>query len=81
MGVARAPLVRVYFAHGGNPRSAKASTLSESVVGARWVLTWKMVGGKKDVKAHLVAKGNQDPDLKEGLLETSGMRQSLSLST
>ena len=45
---------------------------TKSVVGTRWVLTWKMVEGVKTVKARLVAKGYQDPDLQEGLVETSG---------
>ena len=31
-----------------------------------------MVDGKKDVKACLVAKGRQDPDVGDGLVETSG---------
>ena len=41
-------------------------------MGTRWVLTWKMVEGVKTVKARLVATGYQDPDLKNGLVETSG---------
>ena len=45
---------------------------NKSVVGTRWVLTWKVVDGVKTVKARLVAKGYQDPDLQEGLVETSG---------
>ena len=45
---------------------------TKEVVGARWVLTRKMVEGVKTVKARLAAKGHQDPDLKEGLAETSG---------
>ena len=31
-----------------------------------------MADGKKCVKARLVAKGFQDPDLEEGLVDTSG---------
>ena len=45
---------------------------NKSVVGTRWVLSWKVVGGVKTVKARLVAKGYQDPDLQDGLVETSG---------
>ena len=45
---------------------------TKEVVGTRWVLTWKMVEGVKTVKARLAAKGYQDSDLEEGLVETSG---------
>ena len=41
-------------------------------VGTRWVLAWKMVEGVKTSEARLVTKGNQVPDLKDGLVETSG---------
>ena len=44
----------------------------EEVVGTRWVLTWKVADGVKTVKACLVAKGYQDPDLEDGLVGTSG---------
>ena len=44
----------------------------EEVVGTRWVLTWRVAGGVKTVKACLAAKGYQDPDLKDGLVETPG---------
>ena len=44
----------------------------KDVAGARWVLTWKVVDGVKTVKARLAAEGRQDPDLKDGLVETSG---------
>ena len=44
---------------------------NEAVVGNRWVLTWMMVERVKTVKARLAAKGYQDPDLKDGLVETS----------
>ena len=35
------------------------------------VLTWKVANGVKTVKARLAAKGRQDPDLEDGLVETS----------
>ena len=37
----------------------------------RWVLTWKDLEGKRTVKARLVARGFQDPDLAAGLVDTS----------
>ena len=49
-----------------------SSSLPKSSVDSRWVLTWKMVDGVKSAKARLVAKGFQDPDLQEGLVDTSG---------
>ena len=39
---------------------------SRSVVDTRWVLARKMAGGKKNAEARLVAKGYEDPDLKDG---------------
>ena len=53
-----------------SPHSACA--VQKQLVQTRWVLTWKIVEGKKRVTARLVAKGFQDPDLKDGLVETSG---------
>ena len=50
----------------------RPSRLSRSPVDSRCALTWKMVGGKKSVKDRLSAKGSQDPDLQEGLVDTSG---------
>ena len=41
------------------------------MVDTLWVLTWGMVEGEKCVKARLAAKGFQDPDMKDGLVETS----------
>ena len=35
----------------------------KQIVQTRWVLTWKMVDGKKCVKARPVAEGAQAPDL------------------
>ena len=45
---------------------------SKAIVDTRWVLTWKMVGSKKDVKFRLAAKGYQGPDLESGSVETPG---------
>ena len=46
--------------------------ISNQVARTRWVLTWEMAGGRKSVKALLVAKGYQYPDIQEGVAETSG---------
>ena len=60
----------------GMPRKVRESWLAkrqfECVVDARWVLTWKMVDCRGDAEARSVAEGYQDPDLKEGIVETSG---------
>ena len=45
---------------------------SEALVDTCWALPWKLVKGKKVVEAGLVAEGYQDPDLRTGLVETSG---------
>ena len=52
--------------------SVKESDISKTVIDSRWVSTWKMVDGIKKAKARLVAKRFQDPDLTEGLVDTSG---------
>ena len=44
---------------------AKENTLSKSVVKTRWVLT------EEDAEARLAAKAHQDPNPKDGLVETS----------
>ena len=49
-----------------------ACKVQKQIVQTRWVLTWEMAEGKKRVKASLVAKGFQDPDLKDGLVESPG---------
>ena len=36
------------------------------------MLTWEMVDDKKNVKALSVAKGYQDPDPKDGFVDTLG---------
>ena len=50
----------------------RACKVQTQIVQTRWVLTRKMVEGKKCVKARLVAEGFQHLDLKDGLVETSG---------
>ena len=52
--------------------SRAIGNVSKQVVHTRWVLTWKMADGQKSVEARLAAKGYQDPDLKDGLVDTSG---------
>ena len=44
---------------------------SKAGVDFRWALTRRMLGGRTDVWARLVAKGFQDPDLKDGPAETA----------
>ena len=51
--------------------SRAIGNVSKQVVHTRWVLTWKMADGQKSVEARLAAKGYQDPDLKDGLVDTS----------
>ena len=45
--------------------------MARDIAGTRWVLTWKSVEGRRTVKARLVARGFQDPDLAAGLVDTS----------
>ena len=52
----------------------------KQIAQTRGVLTWKIADGKKCVKARLVARGFRSPELKEGLVGTSG-RVSLLSST
>ena len=52
----------------------------KQIAQTRGVLTWKIADGKKCVKARLVARGFRGPELKEGLVGTSG-RVSLLSST
>ena len=47
-----------------SPRNACQA--KKRIIQTRWVLTWKMMEGKKCVKARRVIEGFQDPDLKEG---------------
>ena len=37
-----------------------------------WVLTWKMVDGEKRANDRLAEQGCQDPDLRDGNVDTSG---------
>ena len=37
--------------------------VSKGIVDTRWALAWKFFEGQKTVKAKLVARGFQDPDL------------------
>ena len=48
-----------------------STKVTKDAVETRWVLTWKALEGKRTVKARLVARGLQDPDLAEGLVDTS----------
>ena len=45
---------------------------AKAVLNAMWELTWKMIGGRKNAKAHLVAMGHQDPDPREGAVDSTG---------
>ena len=49
----------------------RAGNSSKAIGDTRWVLTWKMVACKRDVRARLAAEGYQDPELMTGLAETS----------
>ena len=44
----------------------------KDLVDMRWVLTWKEVDCAKTVKVRLVAKGNQNPALREGNVDFAG---------
>ena len=44
----------------------------EAVVGTRLGPTWKMADGKVCARACVLAKGYQDPDLKDGSVGASG---------
>ena len=50
----------------------EASALSRSFGDTRLVLIWEMVDGKKNVKARLISKGYQDPDLRGSFVDASG---------
>ena len=53
-------------------RLRQEGSIYKAVPSTRWVLTWRVVDGKKSVEACPVAKGYQDPDLKDGNVDTSG---------
>ena len=50
----------------------KMGTQSKDMVDTRWVLTWKEVDGVKTAKARLLARGYQDPDLRNGAVDNEG---------
>ena len=45
--------------------------VAKDIADTRWVLTWKLVEGKRKVKVRLAARGFQDPDLAAGLVGNS----------
>ena len=47
----------------------KSGSPPESIVGARRVPAWKMVDGKQERRTCLVAKGHQDPCVKDGSVD------------
>ena len=51
----------------------------KDVVDTRWVLTWKEVEGKKTALACLVARGYQDPEIKDGSVDIAGCANERSL--
>ena len=48
------------------------ANFKKTIVGTRWVLTWKVIEGKASVKARLVVGGLQDPASLQGLVATAG---------
>ena len=51
--------------------SVPQTKATKDVAETRWVLTWKDLEGKRTVKARLVARGFQGPDLADGSVDTS----------
>ena len=51
---------------------SKECDISQDVVSDRWVPTWKMVDGKKCVKARLVAEAPRGPDVKDSSANAPG---------
>ena len=49
-----------------------ACNVSKKIAQTRWVLTWKIVDGREFAKARQEAKGFQGPDLRVGVVDTSG---------
>ena len=47
------------------------STIAKTIVGARWVFTWKVLQRKTRVQTRLVTKGFQGPDLQQGPVDTA----------
>ena len=56
------------------PARVKKGKPTRALVDTRWVLTRKMVGEKRDVRARLVATGCQGPDCVGGDLGVPGCR-------
>ena len=54
-----------------SPRRYEAK-IAKTISDAPWVLACKVTEGRPSVMARLVAKGFQDPDLQQGLVETAG---------
>ena len=50
----------------------KAGDVKDTVMDTRWVPTWEKAEGDKTAKARQAAKGFQDPDTAEGIVDTSG---------
>ena len=54
------------------PEPRIGGNVSKQIAQARWVLTRKMVDGRKSVKARLVAEGYQGPDVQDGVVDSPG---------
>ena len=54
------------------PSPVIAGAQTKEVVDTRWALTWKAAEGKETAMAHPVAKGYQDPDLRDGNVAIAG---------
>ena len=50
----------------------KEGALSKSVADTREGLAWKTAKGERNAEACVVAQGRQDPDLKDGFMDTPG---------
>ena len=50
----------------------KGGNQSQAIAETPWVLTWKVLGGRKPAKAQLMAKGYQTPDLRGGDMDHAG---------
>ena len=44
----------------------------DPVEDTHWPLAWKMTESRMNARVRLAAKGNQDPDLRDGSVDTSG---------
>ena len=53
-------------------KPVKPHVSARPAAGPRRALTWKVADGRATVKRRLVTNGFQDPDLKNGLVETAG---------